>query len=819
MIRSFFTLLLLSLLSFVSQAQPPSPGKVSGIVVDAGNKTPLEYATIVLRNLKDSTTTGTLTDEKGRFTVEPVKFGMYQVEVTYLGYDAFTLPNVKVIPPEQIVALGEIKLSESASELQTVVVTGEKAMMQLGAEKKVFNVDKNAIVTGGNGMDVLKQIPTVDVTIDGNISMRGTENVLILINGKPSGLTGNSKQAILESLPAGSIESVEIINNPSAKYDADGTAGIINIVLKKNYNRGLNGNINAGYSTIYKNNAGLSLNFKKNRINFTSNYNYRYWESFYKGNNLRKNISNDFTNFINAYDYTRTFNTSGNVNLNMDIEINPKSTLSFTNITSYSKGKNRSDNDVEFLDVAEVYYAGFDRDADSRRENISNDATVSYRRTYASPGRTLDILVNHNYSFRDNPQFFTQTDFDADGNNLFPIDLREFTNNQTTSHIAIGQMDYVHPFEKHGKLEAGLKTTIRDLFSDFMADSLNRTTGQTDVNFTLSNAYRYFENVNAAYASFGGTVKKFSYKAGLRVEQSNISIDNSQVENKQENHYTDFFPSVFMSQKLPKNHEVQLSYSRRINRPTPWMLNPFADYSNPLNIFAGNASLSPEYINALEFTYVKNWNSIFLTSTTYYRHISDNFSRVRIVDSATSVSTVTWANLESSQNIGEEIIFRAPITKWWNVLANVNLFQNIIKGDVPGGDNDLSTNNFMWNFRIQTGFKFWKNTDLQLSYRYNSRINYLQGFIKPIHHMDVGIKKDIMKNKASIALNVQDVFNTRRFFVESNGSNFESTSDRRWETRILTANFTWKFGKGETNNNPKRRPNQNMDDGGGNMMF
>jgi outer membrane receptor protein involved in Fe transport len=183
-------------------------------------------------------------------------------------------------------------------------------------------------------LDVLRQIPTVDISMDGNVSLRGTENAIILINGKPSGLTGSSRQAILESLPANSIESVEIINNPSAKYDADGTAGIINIVLKKNYNRGLNGNVNAGYSTIYKNNAGLSLNFKKNKINFTSNYNYRFWETFNKGNNLRKNISQQFTNYINAYDYTRSFNTSGHINLSMDVELTPKSTLSFSNVSS-----------------------------------------------------------------------------------------------------------------------------------------------------------------------------------------------------------------------------------------------------------------------------------------------------------------------------------------------------------------------------------------------------------------------------------------------------------------------------------------------------
>jgi outer membrane receptor protein involved in Fe transport len=241
------------------------------------------------------------------------------------------------------------------------------------------------------------------------------------------------------------------------------------------------------------------------------------------------------------------------------------------------------------------------------------------------------------------------------------------------------------------------------------------------------------------------------------------------------------------------------------------MLNPFADYSNPLNIFKGNPELQPEYINSLEFTYVKNWKSIFLTATTYYRQTNDNFTRVRFVDSVTAVSVVTWSNINSSQNIGEEVIFRAPITKWWNVLANVNVYQNYLKGDIPNGDNDLSTNSFQWNFRVQTSFKFWKNADLQLSYRYNSRIEFLQGYIKPMQNFDIGFRKEMMKGKGVLAFNVQDLFNQRRFYIITGGSNFSGVSDRRFETRIATLSFTYKFGKQE--NAPKKRQTPgNMDD-------
>jgi outer membrane receptor protein involved in Fe transport len=810
-------LLIISALSAI--AQPPSPGRVYGTVTDAVNGLPLEYATIVLRNMKDSTTTGGLTDEMGRFNIEPVKYGMYNIEISYLGYDSYKQQMLKIFPPTQVMNLGVLKLAESSAELEAVTIVGEKNMFQLGAEKKVFNVEKNAMAAGGTAIEALKQIPTVDVSLTGDISMRGSENILILINGKPSGLTGASRQAILESLPANSIESIEIINNPSAKYDADGTAGIINIVLKKNYNRGLNGNVNVGYSTKFKNNAGIGLNFKKNKVNFSSNFGYRFWETFSFGDDERKNIGSNFTNFINTSDDSRRYNTSGNSNINLDIDISEKSTLSFANVLSVSGGTSTTDGIVSFLDADQVYYGGFFRDTESKNTNFNNDLFINYKKNYGRQGQTLEMSGNYTYGRFVTPNDFTQVDVDADQNPIFLINFQESTDRINTNQIGVFQADYVHPFEKHGKLEAGYKTTIRDIFSDFKADSLNRSTGETVINANLTNAYRYFENVNAAYLTFGGTHKKFSYKAGVRAEQTNININNTQVEGDFERHYIDFFPSVFLSQRLPKNHEVQLSYSRRINRPSPWMLNPFADFSNPLNIFVGNPNLAPEYINAVEATWVKNWNSIFLTATTFYRINADNFSRIRIVDSVTSVATLTWANLESSVNVGEEIIFRAPITKWWNVLANVNLFQNFIRGDIPGGDNDLSNNSFLWNFRVQTGFKFWKNTDLQLSYRYNSKMIFLQGSIRPMQNFDIAVRKDVLKKKGSIALNVQDLFNTRIFYVESSGSNFESVADRRWETRIFTASFTYKFGKTENSTNMRRRPMQQMDDGGGMMNF
>lgn len=810
-------LLIITLISSLNvlQAQT-SKGKIFGSVVDVNTKVPLEYSTILLKNKKTNATIGGLSDEKGKFNIENISFGEYILEISYLGYDAYTNENINLSPNNTFINLGEVKMRESANELEVVEVVGEKSMFQLGGEKKIFNVDKSAISAGGNAIDAMKQIPTLDVSIDGNLTLRGSESIIIYINGKPSGMTAESKQAILQSLPANSIESIEIITNPSSKYDADGSSGIINIVLKKNYNRGLNGSANAGYSTKYKNNAGVSLNFKKKKINFTSGLNYRFNESYGGGDGERKNILADYTNYFNTYDRSdeKRWNTSANVGL--DIDITPKANFSIAHIFTAGFGNEDGINESKFLDANQIYYGGFIRTSDIGFKRINNNTNLIYTQKFKSPGQYMNVSANFEISNTNRDVDYMQNNFDADGNHLELLPDQEYNNNINNNYVGIFQTDYTHPFEKHGQLEIGGKMSYRLLASEFIADTLDRSTSEMVPDDDLNNKFDYKENVNAAYASFGGKHKDFNYKVGMRMEQSNINISNNQFDTTYKKSYVDFFPSVFVSQRLPKNHEVQLSYTYRINRPNPWMLNPFANYDDPLNIRKGNPFLDPEYINALEFTYLKNWNATFLTASVYYRQSNQGFARGREIDPETSVATLSWYNLNKTKSAGSEIIFRTPITKWWNIMLNANLFYLNMNGEIPGELTQTSTENFQWNGRAMTTFKFWKNAEIQLSYRYNSKMEYLQGYIKPMHGLDIGAKKDFLKNKATLALNVSDIFNTRVFEIVNNGSTFESISTRRWESRVFTINFSYRFGKSE--NAPRRRMQEGMPSGGEQMM-
>lgn len=794
-------------------AQAPS-GRVYGTVIDEVSNEPLEFATVILKNIQTNATLGGLTDERGRINVENVRFGKYSLEISYLGYDNYIKDEIVINSSQSSINLGRIKMNESAAMLEAVEVVGEKRMFQLGGEKKIFNVEKSAISSGGNAVDAMKQIPLLDVGMEGNISLRGSENILIYINGKPSGMTGESQEAILESLPADGIESIELITNPSSKYDADGTAGIINIVLKKNYNRSLNGVATVGYATKYKHNAGVTLNFKKNRVNFTSAFNYRFRESYNKGESSRKNIFTETNYLLN--DRESSYHTyNGSVNLGLDVDVTEKATLSLFNVLTAGGGPNEELNLTSFLDANQIYYGGYERTRDGERTNFNNNSTLSYQQRFNRPRQVLDMSAMYERGRFVRPKHFTQINFDADENPIDVIAIQEFNENKSHSTSAIYQTDYAHPFSKHGELEAGFKISYRNINSDFYADSLNRATQQTEVDTDLTNNFDYKENVNAAYIAFGGKAKNFNYKLGVRMEQTNVFVENDQIEEEFRNSYVHFFPSAFLSQRFAESHEMQLSYTRRINRPNPWMLNPFTDYDDPLNIREGNPYLGPELIDAVELTYLKNWDATFLTASVYYRHTASSFSRIRTVDPETAVATMTWANIDKSQDIGGEVILRTPITRWWNIMGNANLFYKSVQGTIPGEDVDNSADNFQWNARVMSNFTFWKGTELQLSYRYNSKMVFLQGHINPMHSLDIGIKKDFLNKKATLSMNVQDLFNTRVFKVYNSASTFESDMKWKWETRVFAINFSYKFGRGESR--PKRRTPGDMM-GGEDMM-
>ena len=822
-----------------AHTQPPqgisnthsSIGKISGKVIDAGKNTPLAYSSITIQSLKDSTILlGSLVDEKGFFEIEHVPFGAYKLTVSFLGYKDFTQSPIIVSPPEKIIInLGTLKITEDSKTLEEVQVTAERNYMQVNAEKKVFNMDKNNLATGGSAIDALKQVSVVEVDQDGSLSMRGSGNLRVFINGKPSGITASNTKAVLDAIPSSQIESIEVINNPSAKYDAEGEVGIINIVLKKNLKKGLNGNFTIGYGTKYDANTGITINYRKNNISFTTSYNFRFVESYNKSTSDRYNFfSGKSPYYLNTLSKGTNNNFSNTINSSLDWDFKPKNSLSFNVVLSESNEKEKGKVRTNFLDSISDYIYAYNRYENTKNLNWNSEVNSSYRRVFKDNNNDLVIAGNYAFSDKKSTPIYTQKTIDINNHELNNVDLLQRNKNNSVAHAGFIQADYAQPFKKSkSKLEIGYKFSVRNFINELYADSLLSNTQQYVFDSSISNKFNYLEKIHAAYAIFGGSVKKFfNYKAGIRLENTNINIHQNVGNQSYKQKYFDYFPSASFSFNLKKGHSLSLSYSKRINRPSAWQLNPFGDYSDPYNIMTGNPNMKPAYTHAVELTHVKNidlkpWKkdstfhrSLFFSTTVYYRYAYNVFTRFKTIDTL-GKSIINFDNLSNGQNIGVEFTNRTNLFRWWNFVLSANLYYNQIKGNVPNGEVDATTNSFQYNLRMMNTFNINKKSSIQFMVVYRSKIKFLQGEIKPMVFANIGFKYDFLKdNKASITINVSDIFHTQYFGATTNGKAFNSTVKYNWESTVGNIVFTYRFGKSESKSQNSKPKKSNFEDSG-----
>lgn len=818
-------------------AQPPQgfggnpSGKISGKIVDANTSLPLGYSSVTIMSLKDSSfLLGSLVDEKGLFEINNIPFGAYELTVSYIGYKDIVQKPVLVVPPDKMdVKLGTIKISEDSKILQEVQVTGEKSLMTVNAEKKVFNIDKNILTSGGSAIDALKQVPVVSVDQDGVIEMRGSTNLKVFINGRPSGITTNNTKAILDAIPSNQIESIEIINNPSAKFDAEGEVGIINIILKKNTKTGLNGNFTVGYGTKYDANTGVTLNYRKKNINLSTSYGFRFRESYSNGNSIRYNFYPGKTPYyLNTNDYGTDKDFSNTLNTSLDWYIKEKNTLSFSVLFSESNGKGDRRNTTNFLDSLTDYIDAYNRFTNAKDLNLNTELNTSYRRTFKDNSNDLVLSGNYAYNNEVNKPVYTQKQIDINNIESELVSLTQRNSNTELGHSGFAQADYTQPFKKiKSKLEIGYRFNIRNYLTELYADSLQSATQEYIYDSSISNKYRYKEKIHAGYIIFGGNIKKIAnYKLGVRLENTEISIFQAVGNQTNKQKYFDYFPSGSLSFNLKKDHSLSVSYSKRINRPRPGQLNPFGNYSDPFNILTGNPNMKPSYTHAAEITHVKNISikpgkkdstfqrSIFFSTTVYYRYAFNVFTRFRTVDSI-GRSIVYFDNLSNGQNIGVEFTNKTTLFRWWNFVLSANLYQNKIKGNVPNGEVDAISNSLRYDLRLMNTFTISPKASIQFMVFYRSKIKFLQGEITPMVFANLGFKYDFLKdNRASISINISDVFHTQYFGVSTEGSTFKGSVRRYWESTVGNIVFTYKFGKSEGKSGYSKQKKSNFIDNG-----
>jgi ferric enterobactin receptor len=804
-----FILLLINGATFANSIDPSDIDTgVKGKVIDKSTKKNLEYATVMIFQASDSSfVTGGITSATGEFDIK-LKPGRYDIAVQFLAYGTVRMSDVVIERGRNQLDLGELVISPDAALLEEFEIIAEKSQVEMSLDKRVFNVGKDISSKASNAIEVLENIPSVTVDIDGNVSLRGDEGVRILVDGKMSGLAGISNRNALRSLQSDMIERIEIITNPSVRYDAEGSAGIINIVLKKDRRQGFNGSIDATTGYPLQAGLGINTNYRLNKWNLFANYSINYNERIGTGSLLREFNSDQLYTTEQERERKRKA-VSNTIRLGAEYFINPLNSLTFSMMYKYSDESNRST--VGYRDFTDGLLTGLSERVDDESEI---DPDLEYSLAYQKQFRRKDQLFTASVQYSDNNETEKSTIIETFFQSPQPV-LREPTlqksnNNELTQNIE-AQADYFHPFAGKAKLETGVKWQRRHIDNDYEVNE-QLPGGEVVPLNDFSNHFIYDENILAAYAMFGNDVGRYSYQLGIRVEYADIGTLLRDTDEEDQQNYINPFPSAHFTYKLTEADNIQLSYSRRIRRPEFRQLNPFRSFADNRNIWTGNPGLKPVYTDSYEIGYLRYWSKSSFNATTYYRNSRDVFQRIeRIEDSGTIY--IRPENFARNQAFGLELIGSVSPYKWWNMNTSLNFFRSITEGDAYGIS--YNTDFLSWNGRINNRLTLAKSFDMQVSGNYAAGSDTPQGKRLPSWSVDLGLSKDIFKNKGTITLNVRDVFGTRKHSFETFGENFYTKSEFQWSSTVVTLNLNYRINQTKKRQGEKR--DQQSDEG--NMEF
>ena len=826
-------LLLLAIFTiFTSNAQRPNgkkrtPITITGTVLDKDNNLPLEYATLILQNVrKPDRVTGGITNEKGQFSIETFP-GNYNIKIEYLSYKSYE-QKAQILRASK--DLGIIKLIPDLEQLDGVEVVGEKTTVELRLDKKVYNVGSDLTVKGGSVTDVLDNVPSVTVDEEGAISLRGNESVRILINGKPSALSGLSSDA-LQQLPAESIEKVEVITNPSARYDAEGTAGILNIILKQSKTTGLNGSVSV-YTGYPKNNgASVNLNLRRKNFNIFTNTSYRYRDS--PGNALfeQENFDPD-GNTATFQDEIRDYNRQRDgFNTNIGFELFIDSTSSITNSLVYRKSNGDNTVAIDFFNFDANRNPTIQRNRHTNEAEKQEDVqySVNYLKKFNNDGHELKI----DYQYSSGIDIENSIINEVVLNDNSQLDTEQTINDESQKNQLV-QLDYVLPFGKNNssQLELGYRGIFNNFNTDFVFGILEQNIFYNDPDF--SNELNYKEYLNAAYIQLGTKINKFNILGGLRMEASDIGIELVNTNNISNKKYVDWFPSLFLGYEFSEKEQFTLSYSRRLRRPRSRYINPFPSRSSNTNLFQGNPDLDPTYTNAFDLGYLKRWDNISFSTSAYYNRSTGvfqfitqergDFVEIENPDDTANpilvpVQVSTPINLATDTRYGMELTTTYTPKRNWRLTWNVNLFKQIGKGDYTyinflneSITQNFDSNNFAWFTRLSAKIPLPAKIDFQTNLFYRGPHSNTQNRYKGVLSTNLGFSKDVIKDKASLSLNVSDLFNTRKRRKEATTLNVETYSEFQRRERQITLSFRYRFNQKQNQQQRERGNREGGDD-------
>jgi outer membrane receptor protein involved in Fe transport len=801
----FFALILLS--SFITNVYAQGSGSISGKLVDAANGQPLAFASVSLISKSGTRPAKNMqTDIDGKFNLTGISDGIYLLRSTYVGYLSRTRDSIRVMPAKQNIQLGAIKMRVAKGVLKEVVVSAQRSQIKLDIDKKSFSVAESLVSQGGSATDLLTNVPSVQVDVDGNLSLRGSSNVKVLINGKPSTLTGSNLTDILQSIPASAIETIEVITNPSSKYDAEGESGIINIVMKKNAQIGFTGSASASVGTQNTVNGTLNLAYQTKKVNIYGNYSYRKSDRIGNGF-IDKNTTDNFNNteYTNQISNQKFAIGGQNIRSGIDFFLDPKNTLSFSDNINI-RDRNLYQNGLTTVTRNGVPYELQNQNNFNVGTGTNLDFSLDFDHKFKKKQEELTASVGYSDDVNDNHAYLNTTT-DSSGV-VSPLLYNNYTKGQ--QHNINAQTDYTLPL-KDGKFEAGYRGTFNKSDNNYMVYSLD-TTNYSSFIFSpnLSNDFIYKQNINAVYGNYQHQFGNFGIQGGLRLEDTHVNTqlntNNTITTNKQD--YSRIYPTLFLSEKLSENQTLQLSYSRRVARPNDRQLSPFLDVSNTQNYTQGNPNLLPEDTHSMELSYINYWPSVTLTSSLYYRLTNDDIQQITSYLNSTTNLT-TFDNIKSATNAGYELIAKVSPAPILDLTANLNAYYKHIEGDPALGF--MASSGYSYNGNLTASIKASKKLGFQLRGDYQSEQVTAQGKNLSRYGMDGGIKYDVSK-AISLSLNSRDIFNTRKYITETHlaQGNFteDETSQRRFSTRTVLFTLSYHIGGPGTQN---RRRNKEKD--------
>jgi len=765
---------------------------LSGKVIDQQTKTPLEYCTIsILDSNTNQLVEGGITNTDGTFSIEVTK-GTYTVLIDYISFESKKIETLAIDSDKD---LGTVLMEINTQQLENVVVVREKTEVEIRLDKRIYNVGKDLTIRGGTVSDVLDNVPSVTVDIEGNVALRGDQNVRILINGKPSSLVGVSGGEALRQLPAESIDKVEVITSPSARYEAEGSAGIINIILVKNKFGGFNGSLSSNIA--YPKSFGISgnLNYRTKKYNLFLNSGYNngtsIGNSYYKSEFLKPE-GNDELIENRVFDRNRV---GWNTNAGIEYFITEKSSLTTSLFLSDRDNNNLATNQLFSTDFG---LETIETLRQEKEDEVSN---------------TFEFNINFNHNFNDDGHklsidFQKENSEEIEDGDVFVNEITPNPNKKMGETVLtdetfdqiLFQADYVNPFSESGQFEAGFRTVLKDRV--ILYELTNEvSSGNFEINTDLSNTLEYQENIYAVYSQYGNKVGKFSYFFGLRFEQTDITINQKTGNQEVKNLYGDLFPTINLSYELTDSQSITLGFNRRISRPRGRYINPFPSRSSATNLFQGNPNIQPSYSNGLDLGYLKRWDQISLNGSVYFTRQTDVFifiledtgDKTMVGETLVPILRRYPINLASQNRYGFELNSSASISKKWRVNGNINFFANDLKGSHNGKIYDKKSTS--WSGRLSNTLTLPKKIDWQTNVFYRGPREDAQNKSKGFASVSTAISKEVLKDDGTITFRISDVFNSQRRRSNLLTENVKNYSEFQWREPSYTLNFTYRFNE------------------------